>query len=189
MAKRDAVEAPQAQPWRPAYQISNRPYWYGYITPRMDYFGWARGWLVRVLVGRPWLHHCPRWEITTIETQIPRPNGKFAGFGGPLPKHPARPWIEEDLAKLSAGEAWWAQIGSAFFLDDPYENDPACDKKNLRKRSFIGPAPLHCSARISAKTNHSAPLQDCGIGRSIIGTGSRCGFRGPSSPSIANVAA
>jgi hypothetical protein len=57
--------------------------------------------------------------------------------------HPAWPWIEEDLAKLSAGEAWWAQIGSAFFLDDPYENDPACDKKP--PKTFLyrpGTAPL-----------------------------------------------
>jgi hypothetical protein len=63
-------------------------------------------------------------------------------FTGPLPV--ARLGIEKDFAKLSEGEAWWANIGSTLFQDDPYEDDPAAWHAQPRKTFLYKPgtAPL-----------------------------------------------
>ena len=59
----------------------------------------------------------------------------------------ANEWPIDDLAeavqKLGAGEAWWANIAGTFFRDDPYEDDPAADRKP--HKTFLyrpGTAPL-----------------------------------------------
>jgi hypothetical protein len=60
---------------------------------------------------------------------------------------PANEWpiddFEEAIQELGDGEAWWAQIAGTFFRDNPYEADPAADRKP--RKTFLyrpGTAPL-----------------------------------------------
>jgi hypothetical protein len=72
---------------------------------------------------KPWWHSVYFRGGLVPRTGIPRCIGFVSANEWPGSE------IDLDLSELSTGDAWHAMIGGSLFADDPYEDDPAAERK------------------------------------------------------------
>lgn len=144
MARRDSFKELPSQPWRRVMSGSSRPRiklsdWWA-LDQRLSRISLipTPKPLAEHLFEEPRTRGYPKiiahHDAKAMDERLRRPGFRPwvsmpYWFIGPLSELVARLGIEEDLAELRGGEAWWANVGCTFFRDDPYADDPAADKK------------------------------------------------------------